>query len=274
MRIAVRHVTAYAYDTPVGYVIQNLRLTPRPHDGQSVRRWHIDVDHDVRLSESEDGFGNIVHTFSINAPIDHLTVAVEGHVNTVDTDGVIRGTRERFPPSLFLRQTALTEPDADIIGYAQAAMDGETQLDRLHALMVSIAKDIEFDTDHTHVATNAREAFNHRKGVCQDHSHIMLSAARAAGIPARYISGYFMRADDVVDQEAGHAWIEAYTGPELGWVGFDPANGICVTDQHIRVAVGLDYQDAAPTRGTRHGGDEESLTVSLRVTQGKLAQAQ
>ena len=80
------------------------------------------------------------------------------------------------------------------------------------------------------------------------------------------MSGYFRRNDGVTDQDAGHAWAEAFV-PRLGWVAFDPANGICATDAHIRVAVGLDYLGAAPVRGTRYGGVEETLSVHIRVDQ-------
>ena len=94
--------------------------------------------------------------------------------------------------------------------------------------------------------------------MCQDLTHIFIAAARSIGIPARYISGHFHRNDGVIDQDAGHAWAEAFV-PILGWVAFDPANGICATDAHVRVAVGLDYLGAAPVRGTRYGGSGETL---------------
>ena len=95
------------------------------------------------------------------------------------------------------------------------------------------------------------------------------SSSRPRGIsaiPARYVGGYFHRADGVVDQEAGHAWAEAHV-PVIGWVAFDPANGICATDSHVRVAVGLDYLGAAPVRGTRYGGGAESMAVRVQVDQ-------
>ena len=113
--------------------------------------------------------------------------------------------------------------------------------------------------------TTAAEAFALKRGVCQDLSHIFIAAARGLGVPARYISGYFRRSD-VVDQEAGHAWAEAHV-PDLGWVAFDPANGMCATDAHVRVAVGLDYLSAAPVRGTRYGGGGEALAVKIQVDQ-------
>jgi transglutaminase-like putative cysteine protease len=110
-----------------------------------------------------------------------------------------------------------------------------------------------FDADPTHAATTAAEAFALKRGVCQDITHVFIAATRILGIPARYVGGYFRRGDGITEQEAGHAWAEACV-PELGWVAFDAANGICGTDAHVRVAVGLDYLGAAPLRGARYGG--------------------
>jgi transglutaminase-like putative cysteine protease len=181
---------------------------------------------------------------------------------------VIRNSVERFPPSLFLRETPLTQLDETIAEFAADAVrpGGDDELARMHALLVALNREIAFDTDPTHAATTASEAFALKRGVCQDITHIFISAARSLGIPARYVSGYFHRADGVVEQDAGHAWAEAHL-PHLGWVGFDATNGICVTEAHLRVAVGLDYLGAAPVRGTRLGGGGEDMSVRVRVDQ-------
>lgn len=268
MRIRIRHDTTYHYDVPVGGVIQMLRLTPRNHDGQFVVDWRIDVSEDCRLDAQEDAFGNIAHVFTADGPFAALTVLVEGEVETQDTGGLIRGAVERFPPSLYLRETALTAPDAAIAGFAAdaRAAAGADPLATLHEMLARLHRDLVFDTDPTHAATTAAEAFALGRGVCQDLTHIFVAAARALGIPARYVGGYFHRSDGVVAQDAGHAWAEAHV-PALGWVAFDPANGICATEAHVRVAVGLDYLGAAPVRGTRYGGGAESLAVHLLVDQ-------
>jgi transglutaminase-like putative cysteine protease len=132
--------------------------------------------------------------------------------------------------------------------------------------MLQINEDMKFDEDPTHSGTSAIEAFALKRGVCQDYAHIFIACARSAGVPARFISGHFSRSDGEIHQEAGHAWAEAFV-PDLGWVGFDAANGICITDAHIRVAVGLDYLGAAPVRGTRYGGGAETLSVAVKVEQ-------
>ncbi|MEN3351438.1 MAG: hypothetical protein V7632_5073, partial [Bradyrhizobium sp.] len=175
---------------------------------------------------------------------------------------------ERFPPSLFLRPTALTDLNPAMTTFVRElrAEAGGDVLGFLHALMVQIYEHMAFDEDPTTSATSASEAFALKRGVCQDYAHILIACARAGGVPARFVSGHFLRSDGMVNQQAGHAWAEAFV-PNLGWVGFDAANGVCTTDAHARVAIGLDYLGAAPVRGTRYGGGAETLTVAVKVDQ-------
>jgi transglutaminase-like putative cysteine protease len=270
MRIRISHATTYRYDTPPTGVIQMLRLTPRNHDGQHVVAWRVDLSEDCLLHLHEDAFGNISHFFTAEGPFRELSVAVEGEVDTHDTQSVVRGAVERFPPGLFLRETALTQPDAAIIDFADSARAdaGNEPLPLLHGLMNALNGEMKFDTDPTHSATTAAEAFALRRGVCQDLTHIFIAAARQLGIPARYVGGHFYRVDGVTAQDAGHAWVEAYV-ENLGWVGFDPTNGIGTTEAHVRVAIGLDYLGAAPVRGTRFGGSGETLKVAVHVDQAQ-----
>jgi transglutaminase-like putative cysteine protease len=268
MRLRISHLTTYRYATPAASVIQMLRLTPRNHDGQYVARWRIDVSTDCRLDQHEDAFGNIIHTFTADGPFSELSVLVEGEIETRDTQGIVRGAVERFPATLFLRETALTIADASLAAFAAAcrdAADGNV-LGLLHVMLERLHEEMSYDTDPTQVATSASEAFALKRGVCQDLTHIFIAAARSLGIPARYVGGYFHRDDGVIEQDAGHAWAEAFV-PELGWIGFDPANGFCATDAHVRGAIGLDYLGAAPLRGTRYGGAGEAMSVKVRVDQ-------
>lgn len=265
MRLIIAHETRYKYAKAPERILQVLRLTPRHHDGQYVARWRLEPSFDCRLEEHEDAFGNIIHAFTAQGPVGEFSVRAQGEVETFDTAGVIRGAVERFPPELFLRETQLTRPDGDIrqLG-ADAARSGGGILERLHGLLTRLHGEIAFDTDPTHVHTTAAEAFSLKRGVCQDLTHIFIAAARAIGVPARYVGGHLHRADGKVEQVAGHAWAEAFV-PGLGWVGFDAANGVCVTDRHVRIAVGLDYLGASPVRGARYGGGHEELAVTVRV---------
>lgn len=263
MRIHVRHETAYDYTSPAKYIIQKLRLTPRSHDGQHIRRWRIEVDQDCRLIETTDAFGNIVHSFTLIGQFESLSIVVEGEIETEETAGVVRGTAERLPLGLFLRETDLTEPNLEIESFARKFIreDGN-QLSMLHDLLVGLNEHITFDTSRTDSGTTAIDAFALRHGVCQDFSHVFIAAARSLGIPARYIGGYLVQSDGTVTSEAGHAWAEAHVA-DLGWIGFDPSNGVSVTDGYVRVSVGLDYLGAAPIRGSQAGGLTEGLTVAV-----------
>src|SRR3954464_4211071 len=275
MRLRIAHRTSYRYEPPATGVIQILRMTPGNHDGQYVAEWQIDVSTDSRLHVHEDAFGNVTHVISHGALAD-LTITAEGLIETHDTGGILRGTDERFPPSLFLRSTDLTVVNPVMANFARD-LRSESESDTLgflHALMTQINEHMTFDEDPTNTGTSAVEAFTLKRGVCQDYAHIFTACARSGGIPARFVAGHFWRADGKVHQPAGHAWAEAFV-PDLGWVGFDPANRICTTDAHARVAIGLDYLGAAPVRGTRYGGTKETLRVQSKVDQaGRQGQGQ
>lgn len=266
MRVRIHHETAYAYDAPASRSIQVLRLTPRGHDGQFVVRWRIEIDRDCRLDTATDPFGNTVHSFTVEGPLETLSVTAEGEVETQDTNGVIKGQVERLPPPVFLRDTALTQTDEAIRDLAAAVevAGGSNRIAILHGLMGGIGERMKFEPDTTNTGTSAIEAFAAGRGVCQDFAHVFIAASRFLGIPARYVSGYLLQRDGDGGKDVGHAWAEALV-PGLGWVGFDPANGVSPTENHVRVAVGLDYLGAAPIRGTRYGGGAETMLVRLSV---------
>ena len=272
MRLRIAHSSVYRYDPPAAGVIQVLRLTPRNHEGQYVERWRIDVVPDARLAAHEDAFGNIGHVFTADGPLEELRVEVDGDVETQNTNGVVRGTVERFPPSLFLRDTALTQADSAIRDFAQKIRDasGGVVLAELHGLLDRLFEDVAGNSangdDASSAPVNAAEAFARKHGAPKDLAHIFIGAARSLGIPARYVRGYCRKPDKSADADTSHAWAEAHV-PDLGWVGFDPSDGRCPTDGHVRVAIGLDSLGAAPMRGTRLGVGAETLAVAIKVDQ-------
>ena len=273
MRIRVAHTTRYAYDAPARWMLQALRMTPQPHEGQHVVTWRMETDTDVRLRPERDVFGNIVHMLQAERPAQEMAVRVQGEVETFDTSGVVRGAVERLPPRLYLRETELTAAGPEIRAFAEDATReaGADLLGRLHALMSAIRREIAFVTGVTDAQTTAGQALELRRGVCQDMAHLFIAGARSLGAPARYVSGHLVRTDTDA-QEAAHAWAEAHV-PGLGWVAFDPANGVCATEGYVRVAIGLDYLGAAPVRGAVYGGGTERLSVSLSVVDAAKAQA-
>src|SRR6201747_306429 len=160
MRLRIAHSTTYRYEPPAPGVIQVLGMTAASHDGQYVADWQIDVSTDSRLDTHEDAFGNLTHVLT-HGPISDLTINVEGLIETHDTGGVLRGTDERFPPSLFLRSTPLTEVNPAMAAFSRELRteSEDDVLGFLHALMMQINEHMTFDEDPTNSGTSSAEAF-------------------------------------------------------------------------------------------------------------------
>ncbi|HEV2570367.1 transglutaminase family protein [Methylocella sp. CPCC 101449] len=263
MRIRIQYETVYTYATPPRSVIQVLRMTPRNHEGQHVIDWRLDIDANCVLKSSEDGFGNLVHTFTAMGPIPQLIVSAEGEVETFDTSGFVRNAVERFPPELYLRQSPLAIADERLKALA-ASMEGDSDHARLHTLLDTLHEKLDFDTDPTHGVTTAARAYAAGAAVAADFAHIFIACAREMNVPARFVSGHIALPEDSSVRHAAHAWAEAYI-PDYGWIGFDPALGKCPEESHVRVACALDHLGAAPVRGAQTGGDGEALDVRINV---------
>lgn len=270
MLVSICHISRYAYDDTARYTVQSLRLTPPSFAGQRVLSWTIKAPGIETATRFHDAFHNISHLTSITG--DHSTIEcrAEGLVETEDRAGIVRGLLEVVPVRVFLRETEKTTPNDAIRDLGSKIKAGSTVIDGMHTLMHAVRDAVEYETGVTGAHTSAIEALTNGRGVCQDHAHIFIAAARSAGIPARYVNGYFL-CDGDGPSEAHHAWAEAYVDG-LGWVGFDPANRMCPTDRYVRLACGLDALSAAPIRGNRRGGAKEALDVLVEVQQANSQQ--
>jgi transglutaminase-like putative cysteine protease len=268
MRLSIEHRTSYHYQAPATYSAQILRLTPAAFSGQEIVDWKIQCSPAVVLRQGRDGFGNITHFLTVNRPHQHVEIVAAGVVATADTAGIVAGLADPVPLAVYLRYTPLTEPAPGIAALADSLPAGET-IPWLHALMDAIREKVAYVAGVTDPATTAAQALSAGHGVCQDHAHIFITAARLAGIPCRYVTGYLLvEGEQAVAQ---HAWAEAMV-PGLGWLGFDPANGICPTDHYVRLAAALDARYAAPIRGTHLGGGGGTLAVEVKVEQASHQQ--
>lgn len=263
MRLKISHTTEYLYDEPVPYSLQRLRLTPVGGPTQKVLNWAVTVDGAKIETGYADQFGNRVELVSVEGAEHTIRITASGEVDTLDKAGVF-GPHVGFCPLwLFLRETARTKP-GKLVRDLAGSVNGDSELARMHALMDTIHETVAYTPGTTTTETVAEEALAAKTGVCQDHAHIFISAARVSGIPARYVSGYLLMEDNP-EQVATHAWAEAHI-PGLGWVGFDAANNVCPDDRYVRIASGLCYRDCAPVSGMRIGPAGENLKVSLTVT--------
>jgi transglutaminase-like putative cysteine protease len=271
MRLAIRHTTRYRFAEPVAYGIQRIRLTPKETQGQTIHEWTMEFTGAREEFAYDDQNHNHVTFVSVDEGAAEVTIACRGTVSTEDHAGVIGHHAGHLPLWAFLGQSDLTRPGPRLRQLiASAARNGGGVVPTLHDLSSAIREGVAYEVGHTHVDTTAEEAVAAGRGVCQDHAHIFISAARAMDVPARYVSGYLMM-NDRIDQEATHAWAEAWV-EGLGWVGFDISNGISPDPRYVRVATGRDYRDAAPITGISFGAVTETLSVDLAVEQQTVEQ--
>ncbi len=269
MRIHIRHEIAHGFQPPVRFLNATLRLTPRSHESQHVARWRVEIDGDSRIRAFDDGFGNCMHTLSMSDRTENLRILAEGVVDTFDAAGIVRATVERFPPEMFLRETALTAPDKRLREIA-AAIEAGDRIERLHALLLELGdvdKKSEPASPQSEAAGGQAQKQNAADKAAQAsakdaeatdgdaresvsdaakrRAHDFIVCARLIGAPARFVSGYHLHPE--ADTGGAHCWAEAYV-EGVGWIGFDPTNVICPHESHVRMAVGLDALDAACVR--------------------------
>jgi transglutaminase-like putative cysteine protease len=262
MRLRINHRTEYAYDAPLSYGLQRLRLTPQSLRTQTVLSWAVAVEGAREELRYIDGFGNETRLLSIEGDPRSIVITATGDVETVDTTGVTGPHRGFAPLWLFEAATPLTAPGKKVAALARKAGEDDG-LARLHRLMDIVADAVDYRQGVTTASTTAEEAAGLGAGVCQDHAHVFIAAARLLGLPARYVSGYLTKSGE---QAASHAWAEASV-QGLGWVGFDPSNRMSPDESYVSLATGRDYRDTAPVSGIRLGQALETLAVNITVEQ-------
>jgi len=281
MRLSIRHRTAYAYDPPALRLALRLRLWPSVYDTQAVPQWRVTVNGEEVRPLLTDAFGDRIGLWHAHLGADGAEVIAEGIVETRDAAGVARGLDRGRALGVFLRDTDLTRPEPALRELARSAREaagGGGPLAELHALQAAVREAVDYRSGVTDSATTAARALALGSGVCQDHAHVFIAAARLLGAPARYVAGYLLideaeQAAAAEDAEAEpvaaepnetHAWAEAHVAG-LGWIGFDAANGVCPTDRYVRLCSGLDAREAAPIRGHVSGATKETLEARVEI---------
>lgn len=271
MRLSIRHTTRYRFDRPVVHALQRLRLVPKQTQGQEILNWSMEYDNALEELHYEDQHHNTTTLVAVEQGATEVTVTCHGQVDTSDQAGVIGRHAGHLPLWSFLTQTKMTRPGPGMRKFITDLKKSDAQgLDLLHELSRKTLDQVDYVVGSTQSQTTAEESFAAKAGVCQDHSHIFIGAARSMDIPARYVSGYLMM-NDRIDQEATHAWAEAFV-EGLGWVGFDISNGISPDARYVRVATGRDYRDAAPVTGISFGNSKQVLEVDVSVEQQQVQQ--
>ena len=266
MRYRIEHRTNYRYARTAVSTQQLLRLSPRSDAHQRVAKWTVRAP--GSLSVATDAYRNQTHMHTMNRSHGGLRIEACGEL---EVDALRDGRLDEvggLPPAVFLASTPLTEADARLLDFAGTLLRKHSAaglLEFAHAVAGAVA----YRPGATHVQTTAADALDLGQGVCQDHGHVFIAGCRAAGIPARYVSGYYYR-PGLGPDAASHAWADAWL--DDGWVSIDITHGCFASDALVRLAIGRDYDTACPVRGVRVGGGAEEMEVTV-VMQGEDAPA-
>lgn len=288
MRYHIVHRTLYTYESPVTVSHHIARLGPRALPHQTCP-WHeIDIVPEpvVRVPRL-DAYGNQAIYFEQAGSHTQLEVVARSYVEVaapLATDasssprwedlveatrgdgvaGAVMATEFRFA-------SPLVGPDERFAAYARPSFaPGRPVLEAAVELSHRIFTDFVFDPVATDVATPVLEAFEKRRGVCQDFAHVLIGCLRSMGMPARYVSGYLETIpppgqEKLVGADASHAWVSLFCGEDLGWIDLDPTNDLLPGDRHITIAWGRDFFDVSPLRGVTWAAGEQWLLVGVDV---------
>lgn len=287
MILDVSHRTFYEYSSPVAQSQHLIHLTPRTTERQVIRHHSLIIEPaPATRYDGMDAFGNHMAILDIEVPHKEFVLHARTTVETIAPvaqdfrattpwdrlDEALAPAGQSIPIDVVQYRcvSRLTTPSLGIADYAaQSFTRGRPVMDAAMDLTMRIYDEFTFDSTATDVSTPIHEVFRHKRGVCQDFAHFALACCRAMRVPARYVSGYILTRPApgqprLQGADASHAWISVWS-PQTGWIDLDPTNGIAVTDEHVTVACGRDYDDVSPISGLLLGGGDHEVNVGVDV---------
>jgi transglutaminase-like putative cysteine protease len=282
--LSIVHSTVFRYTLPVERSSHRFCLHPVRDERQEILAHALELSVDGIDREFEDVFGNRAMQLEVTTPFDEMSITSR---STVRVEGVLASQlksplrRDEIPlvwmpwqrqmMQAYLMPPELPEPELRELSEFGMSFVERNDYDLVETLLDlnrTIYRDFTYVSGSTTVETTPFEAYASRKGVCQDFANVLICVARLLGVPARYRVGYIYTGgsyENKIQSDASHAWAEVYL-PWTGWFGFDPTNGCLAGADHVRVACGRQFRDAAPTSGTIYrGGGTETLSVEVRV---------
>ena len=283
MLISLLHRTTFVYAGKAHDSFNEVRLKPVDDAGQVCRSFELRTEPAAHMRDYVDFYGNTAHYFDISEGHDRLMIEAVSEVETtpnsarppIPSVANLESGSERELVAEFLVDSHYVPLEVELWKEAQDALsEGRSDVwSDVRQICRHVFKHFAYKPRSTGVATLATDAIKLRSGVCQDFAHVALGMCRCSDIPARYVSGYFMRSQRKHDDdEASHAWIEAYV-PGFGWAAFDPTHDRPADERYIKVASGRDYADIRPVSGTYRGGKTRSLIVEVKVREAEAAGA-
>jgi transglutaminase-like putative cysteine protease len=285
MRMAIRYLTTFTYDTHVSESQNALRAKPVSDGRQRLIDYSVTVDPAARIFSYTDYWGTQVDCFGVIGRHTRLTVVADSMVETSDAREPVEDGA--WPPRVgwttreaeYLTTTPHVEWTDEIAEFAEVVTAGAgSTVAAAQAVQAGVGERLSYVSGSTDIGVTVAEVFAQRTGVCQDYAHLALAVYRSLGIPARYVSGYLyaadaaagVRPDDAEVDVSTHAWVEVLV-PGYGWWGLDPTNQKVVGEQHVKIGHGRDYEDVMPLRGVYHGDAESGgLTAGVKMSRASL----
>jgi transglutaminase-like putative cysteine protease len=269
MLLRIHHETKLTYTAPVNETVLEVRMAPPSDEDQTNLGYRLKITPNAPVTSYRDGVGNRVDLFNILTPYRELSIRATTIVRThrrpasdriaglpwPDRGAAAIDALEFLSPSRLVNESPRL--DEFVAGFRRP---GTGLREGLEALMVAVCERLKYEKKVTTARTPLSEALDLGRGVCQDIAHLFLGAARALGLPARYVSGYVHGPGEL----ATHAWCQAWGGP-VGWIDVDPTRGIFAADDHVVIGVGRDFLDVPPNRGVWKGRADETITVAVNV---------
>ncbi|MBB5754184.1 transglutaminase family protein [Prosthecomicrobium pneumaticum] len=284
----VRLVSRYRYEGGVLFARQVLHQLPVDRPGQRVIAAELTIEpQPTERRDEADFFGNRITAIAIAFPHDRLTLEMRARIAVEPRPPPVPGLTPAWEvirraavaetslgprsPAHYLWASRAVPLEPAIADYvAESFTPGRPVLEAGLDLTKRIKRDFTYDPAATDVTTRPIVSFEQRAGVCQDFAHVMISGLRALGLPAIYVSG-FLRTEPppgrprLEGADATHAWVALWCGREAGWIGLDPTNGVAAGEDHLVLAIGRDYADAAPADGVIVTAGGHSLDVAVDV---------
>lgn len=278
MKLQVVHRTQYTYASSVTESFNEVRLQPISQDGQDCQSFILKILPASRLSHYFDFYQNYVHFFEVLGPhtllsIESISRVTTSHNPLAEDAGKISLSQLAQCSQMdkcydFMQPSQYVALSPEVWRLALDATAGETDAwQAAHAIMRYIHENFAYVPRSTTVNTTVEEVIQLRRGVCQDFTHLMLGMCRSLKMPARYVSGYLYNGpgETLEGSQASHAWCEVFL-PEFGWRGLDPTNNQPANEHYVKVAVGRDYADIVPVKGSYKGPREKAMSVHVEVS--------
>ena len=275
-RLRIEHLTEFDYESPVAASYNEARMIPRSTQNQFVLSSALEISPSSSENHYIDYFGTHVVSFDVLSGHSELSITARSLVEVramtqtrteLGWEDLRLDATRRVDRVEMLAQTHFTRPHPELVAIARSTMESDTPFSAVRVIAEHVRDAVAYMPGSTGVHSTADEAWEARSGVCQDIAHITLGALRAAGVPARYVSGYLHPKPDAEVGESvigeSHAWVEWFVGD---WCGFDPTNGLEIGDRHVRVGHGRDYTDVPPLLGVYAGSPRSDMRVGVTIT--------